>query len=198
MSKVFIEEDSLTAIGNAIRSKTGDTAPLSVPTGMVEAIAGITGGGGEPLDFSKLKSHRMEAQIGSSSGAQVARINLTIPQDTVFGIMTFNGRLMSTPSSSLFSTLYQGSAILIKDDSGTITLVNNKTDNIRVPDDTPTYFSFISGLADEISQISNYSLSDGQIVLPINIYGLGGSSYYYTVRYNAADVDFIFTYYTKS
>ena len=46
MSKVFIEEDSLTAIGNAIRSKTGDTAPLSVPTGMVEAIAGITGGGG--------------------------------------------------------------------------------------------------------------------------------------------------------
>ena len=45
MSKVFIEEDSLTAIGNAIRSKTGDTAPLSVPTGMVEAIAGITGGG---------------------------------------------------------------------------------------------------------------------------------------------------------
>ena len=47
MSKVFIEEDSLTAIGDAIRSKTGDTAPLSVPTGMVEAIAGITGGGGE-------------------------------------------------------------------------------------------------------------------------------------------------------
>ena len=47
MSKVFIEEDSLTAIGDAIRSKTGDTAPLCVPTGMVEAIAGITGGGGE-------------------------------------------------------------------------------------------------------------------------------------------------------
>ena len=46
MSKVFIEEDSLTAIGNAIRSKTGDTAPLSVPTGMVNAIASITTGGG--------------------------------------------------------------------------------------------------------------------------------------------------------
>ena len=197
MSKVFIEEDSLTAIGNAIRSKTGDTAPLSVPTGMVEAIAGITGGG-EPLDFSKLKSHRMEAQIGGSAGATVAKINLTIPQDTVFGIMTFNGRLMPSPSSSLFSTLYQGSAMLIKDDSGIITLINTKTDNIRVPDDTPTYFSF-SNLPNEISQTRNYSLSDGQIVLPtISIFGLGGSSYYYTVRYNAADVDFIFIYYTKS
>ena len=49
MSKVFIEEDSLTAIGDAIRSKTGDTAPLSVPTGMVNAISGISGGGGEHL-----------------------------------------------------------------------------------------------------------------------------------------------------
>lgn len=45
MSKVFIEEESLTAIGNAIREKTGDTAPLSVPTGMVNAIGSITTGG---------------------------------------------------------------------------------------------------------------------------------------------------------
>ena len=56
MSKVFIEEESLTAIGNAIREKTGDTAPLSVPTGMVEAIAGISGGGGEHLKtWNKVK-----------------------------------------------------------------------------------------------------------------------------------------------
>lgn len=56
MSKVFIEEDSLTAIGDAIRSKTGDTAPLSVPTGMVNAISGISGGGGEHLKtWNKVK-----------------------------------------------------------------------------------------------------------------------------------------------
>lgn len=56
MSKVFIEEESLTAIGNAIREKTGDTAPLSVPTGMVNAISGITGGGGEHLKtWNKVK-----------------------------------------------------------------------------------------------------------------------------------------------
>ena len=41
MGKVFIEESSLTAIGNAIRAKTGDTALLGVPEGMVAAIEGI-------------------------------------------------------------------------------------------------------------------------------------------------------------
>ena len=63
MSKVFIEEDSLTAIGNAIRSKTGDTAPLSVPTGMVEAIAGITGGGGG--DSADLEARLEEIENGT-------------------------------------------------------------------------------------------------------------------------------------
>ena len=45
MSKVFIEESTLTAIGNAIRSKTGGTdliAPLNMPT----EINGISTGGG--------------------------------------------------------------------------------------------------------------------------------------------------------
>lgn len=47
MAKVFIEETSLTAIGDAIRAKTGGTEALTVPTGMVDAIASIeTGGGG--------------------------------------------------------------------------------------------------------------------------------------------------------
>lgn len=41
MSKIFIEEDSLTAIGDAIRNKTGNTNLLSVPIGMVNAINNI-------------------------------------------------------------------------------------------------------------------------------------------------------------
>lgn len=45
MGKVFIEETSLTAIGDAIREKTGDTALLS-PAEMATAIAGISAGGG--------------------------------------------------------------------------------------------------------------------------------------------------------
>lgn len=46
MSKVFIEETSLTAIGDAIREKTGGTELLS-PAQMVTAIQGITGGGSD-------------------------------------------------------------------------------------------------------------------------------------------------------
>ena len=42
MSRAVINESSLTAIGNAIRNKTGGTEKLSVPSGMVEAINGIT------------------------------------------------------------------------------------------------------------------------------------------------------------
>lgn len=45
MSKVFIEESTLTAIGDAIRGKTGGTdliAPLDMPT----EINGISTGGG--------------------------------------------------------------------------------------------------------------------------------------------------------
>lgn len=49
MSKVFIEENSLTAIGNAIREKTGGSGLLTVPTGMVEAIGSIQSGGGGDL-----------------------------------------------------------------------------------------------------------------------------------------------------
>ena len=45
MAKVFIEETSLTAIGDAIRAKTGDSALMS-PAAMATAIEGITTGGG--------------------------------------------------------------------------------------------------------------------------------------------------------
>ena len=46
MSKVFINESSLTSIGNAIRGKTGSSELLSVPDGMVAAIESITTGSG--------------------------------------------------------------------------------------------------------------------------------------------------------
>ena len=45
MAKVFIEESSLTAIGDAIREKTGGSDLLN-PLDMPEAIAAIETGGG--------------------------------------------------------------------------------------------------------------------------------------------------------
>lgn len=48
MSKVFIEESTLTAIGNAIRAKEGSTA-LIAPGNMATKIANLPTGGGEPV-----------------------------------------------------------------------------------------------------------------------------------------------------
>ena len=55
MSKVFINESSLTSIGNAIREKTGNSELLSVPDGMVAAIESITTGGGSAVLPEELK-----------------------------------------------------------------------------------------------------------------------------------------------
>ena len=46
MSKLFIEDTTLTAIGDAIRTKTGTTEPIS-PLDMPTVIGGITTGGGD-------------------------------------------------------------------------------------------------------------------------------------------------------
>lgn len=55
MSKVFINETSLTSIGNAIREKTGSSELLSVPDGMVAAIQSITTGSGSAVLPEELK-----------------------------------------------------------------------------------------------------------------------------------------------
>ena len=90
MAKVFIEETSLTAIGNAIRAKTGGTEALTVPTGMVNAIASITGGG-ETVDSHEWEDWRLSGNgwmttyfndritylaSGGLAGAQVSNVIL--------------------------------------------------------------------------------------------------------------------------
>lgn len=66
MAKVFIEETTLTSIGDAIRSKTGGSE-LIAPLDMANEISGITtGGGGEPL---VLTGSGMSAFAGSSESS---------------------------------------------------------------------------------------------------------------------------------
>ena len=63
MSKVFIEESTLTSIGNAIRGKTGKSeliSPLNMPT----EIGGIQSGGN--FDFSKLEYVQLTNSNGGS------------------------------------------------------------------------------------------------------------------------------------
>jgi hypothetical protein len=46
MAMYSVKSESLTAVADAIRAKTGGTDLLAFPDGMVEAIGGISGGGG--------------------------------------------------------------------------------------------------------------------------------------------------------
>lgn len=107
MSKVFIEEDSLTAIGNAIRSKTGDTAPLSVPTGMVEAIGSISGGGSSE---AVLKVYN----FAQSHPAYL--IELTFPEDITFPCI-LSCACYASASPSKYETGLSLGAIIIDVDS---------------------------------------------------------------------------------
>lgn len=45
MAEYLVQNESLTAIADAIREKGGTTAPLSFPAGMAEAVRGIPSGG---------------------------------------------------------------------------------------------------------------------------------------------------------
>ena len=62
MSKVSIEESTLSAIGNAIRKKTGESALLS-PLDMPTAIGSISGGGGGDDEDSPFIYTKTEKQI---------------------------------------------------------------------------------------------------------------------------------------
>lgn len=55
MSKVYLEDSTLTAIGTAIRGKTGESG-LLLPSEMADAIASIeSGGSGGDFDLSNIK-----------------------------------------------------------------------------------------------------------------------------------------------
>ena len=88
MAKIFIEETSLTAIGDAIREKTGSSELLTVPSGMVEAIAAIETGGG-----------------GSSSSAYVSQPVdvLTLRCNNVSPWHYSNAEIVDIPTRNLFS-----------------------------------------------------------------------------------------------
>lgn len=47
MAEYLVQGASLTTVANAIREKSGTTAPLSFPAGMAEAVRNIQTGGGD-------------------------------------------------------------------------------------------------------------------------------------------------------
>lgn len=64
MSKVMVNESSLTAIGEAIRGKNGTTNTYK-PSEMAAAISNIPAGGGGNFDFSNLEYVQLTSNNGS-------------------------------------------------------------------------------------------------------------------------------------
>ena len=183
MSKVFIEEDSLTAIGNAIRSKTGDTAPLSVPTGMVEAITNISGGGGG-VDINSLKRVTSSQKVGSSSSITTStNISIKIPKNAVFGTITFAARLSKSSSSMTAVSVYPGSACFIIQ-NGKIILYSDPTFGSKyIYSDVPTFFSWSYSDTSGVSTAPLPAISDDNTYhLTLHIMGHERSNAYYMMK----------------
>lgn len=197
MSKVFIEEESLTAIGNAIRTKTGDTSPLSVPTGMVNAIASISGGGG--VDINSLKRVTSSQKVGSSSSSERSTaIPIKIPKNAVFGTITMAARLDKTTSSLTVGTVYPGSACFIIQNNK-ITLYSDPTFGSNyIGSEVPTFFSWGGYNTSGVSTTTLPAISDDNTYhLTLQVMGHDGDNYYYIMKCNIPEDLYITSFVTE-
>lgn len=106
MAKVFIEETTLTAIGDAIRGKTGKT-DLIDPANMSTEITNIpAGGGSDDLEPLVLRGDCERACSGPVAAAFIENFPTKISTDwvTVAKSMFINYKLSSVPFDINFST----------------------------------------------------------------------------------------------
>ena len=197
MSKVFIEEESLTAIGNAIREKTGDTAPLSVPTGMVNAIASISGGGG--VDINSLKRVISSQKVGSSSDSKRStNISIKIPKNAVFGTITMAARLDKTTSSMTAGRVSVGSACFIIQNNKIILYSDPTFGSNYIYSDVPTFFAWGGNNTSGVSTITLPAISDDNTYhLSLDVMGHGGNTYYYMMKCHTPEDLYIASFVTE-
>lgn len=115
MSEVLIQESTLSAIGNAIRSKTGDSNLMS-PAEMVTAIDGITVGDNKILNLNNLTLSFETKSVYSTSQCLNANnlFNFTLPANFVFGVIYFQIAIREgTSTTSVNSYTGYRSAYLI-------------------------------------------------------------------------------------
>ena len=175
MSKVFIEEDSLTAIGNAIRSKTGDTAPLSVPTGMVEAIGSISGGG---------SSDAILKVYNFTESHPALLIKLAFPEDITFPCILSCACYTSSSPSNYATGLALGAIIIDVDSSQPNNVSMQLLPNFQSTDKTNPW---INSSLPSINSTSTAKFNYKGVEIPKEIDIRAGESKYMS-GYSKADI----------
>jgi hypothetical protein len=81
-----VQEESLVALGDAIREKAGTNEPLVFPTGMIEAIEGIeTGGGSIEIEPIVLTGTQAYGCAGEMAGAYITLFGNTVSTSDITG-----------------------------------------------------------------------------------------------------------------
>ena len=100
MSNYLVTDTDLTSVANAIRTKGGTSASLSFPSGFIDAINAISGGGGSlPSFMSKLDSGVIEPESNITSNYQVSHNLGEMPAGIL--VWTDEGELAGDGDTSL-------------------------------------------------------------------------------------------------
>lgn len=133
MAKIFIEESTLSAIGNSIRAKTGKTnmiPPLNMPA-EIESIQ--TGGGGSstsPVSANDVTFYDYDGTVVASYSLEEAQSLTTLPDGPTHDGLTFQGWNYTLEKVKAFTRSMNVGAIYTTNDGKTriyITLGKGRT-----------------------------------------------------------------------
>ena len=94
MAKIFIEESTLSAIGNSIRAKTGKTnmiAPLNMATEIASIQAGSGSGPSSPVSSNDVTFYDYDGTVIASYSLEEAQSLTTLPDGPTHDGLTFQG-----------------------------------------------------------------------------------------------------------
>ena len=130
MSKIFIEESTLSAIGNSIRAKTGKTdmiPPLNMPTEIASIQAG---GSSSPVSSNDVTFYDYDGTVVASYSLEEAKSLTALPDGPTHEGLTFQGWNYTLEKVKAFTRSMNVGAIYTTNDGKTriyITLGEGRT-----------------------------------------------------------------------
>ena len=207
MAKIFIEESTLSAIGNSIRAKTGKTnmiPPLNMPT-EIESIQ--AGGSSAPVSSNDVTFYDYDGTVVASYSLEEAQALTALPDSSTHEGLTFQGWNWSLEAIKAMNRAVNVGAIYTTNDGKTriyITLGEGRTSpllgccpNGTVIVDwgdgtTPDTLTGTSTSTIQYTPTHNYT-SPGNYVISLTVDGtcgfLGSSTsdnYCYLLKYSTA------------